>query len=310
MEEMELSLLLNTEDPWSVFDEMSMIIRLIFPEFDFETLELVFTDIVRLFGGTYPGYCECTTFYHDLKHTTDTFFAMARLMHGAWDEGVPPTNKHITLGLMCALIHDTGFIQTLGDEAGIGAKYTPTHIVRSITFMGNYLDENRLNREDFKGYPDILRCTGLDTEVSKIAFDSVQTELLGKMLGTADLLGQMGDRAYLEKLLYLRREFQEGGIKGYESDLDLLRKTPSFWAMTEERFVTELSSVNEYMRSHFKARWNIDRDLYLEAIENNISYLRFILEHHEENYRDYLRRDLKAGNLNENKTDEFGKGVI
>ena len=108
------------------------------------------------------------------------------------------------------------------------------------------------------------------------------------MLGTADLLGQMADRAYLEKLLYLYREFQEGGIKGYESELDLLKKTTGFWAMTKKRFGEELSSVNEYVRSHFKARWNIDRDLYMEAIERSIAYLEFVLEHHESDYRDYL----------------------
>jgi hypothetical protein len=301
MENMQLSLLLNTENPRSVFDEVRTIVRLMFPAFDFETLELIFTDILRLFDGAYPGYRECTTHYHDLKHTTDTFLAMARLMHGAWEGAAPLAGKHITLGLVCALMHDTGFIQAMGDAVGTGAKYTPIHVVRSITFMGNYLDENRLSRDEFTGYPDIIRCTGLATEVSKIKFESIQTELLGKMLGTADLLGQMADRAYLEKLLSLYREFREAGIKGYESELDLLRKTPGFWDLTKERFVAELSSVNEYMRSHFKAHWNIDRDLYLDAIEKNIGYLRFILEHHEENYRDYLCRDRKTENLNEKK---------
>jgi len=205
MKEIQLSLLLNMESPASVFNEVRVIVIKIIPEYGFETLEQVFADIVSLFHGEYPGYRECTTSYHDLTHTTDTFLAMARLMHGAWEQGAHLTNKHITLGLVCALMHDTGFIQTMGDKAGTGAKYTPIHIVRSITFMGNYLDENRINRAEFKGYPDILRCTGLDTEIDKIHFDSPQIELLGKILGTADLLGQMTDRVYLKKLLLLYR---------------------------------------------------------------------------------------------------------
>jgi prepilin-type N-terminal cleavage/methylation domain-containing protein len=205
--------------------------------------------------------------------------------------GSAPYQQAYHSGAGVCLMHDTGFLQTMGDKAGTGAKYTPIHIVRSITFMGNYLDENRLNREEFKGYPDILRCTGFDTEIDRIHFDSPQIELLGKICGTADLLGQMANRAYLEKLLLLYREFQEGGVKGYGSELDLLRKTPGFWAMTKERFVTELGSVNEYMRSHFKARWNIDRDLYMEAIEKNINYLNYILKNHEEDYGEHLIRN-------------------
>jgi hypothetical protein len=49
--------------------------------------------------------------------------------------------------------------------------------------------------------------------------------------------------------------------------------------------------MNDYMRAHFKARWNLNRDLYREAIEKNINYLESILEHHEEEYREYLLRD-------------------
>ena len=41
---------------------------------------------------------------------------------------------------------------------------------------------------------------------------------------------------------------------------------------------------------HFKERWNIDKDLYMDSIEKNIKYLQYILENHEKDYRDYLRR--------------------
>ena len=44
------------------------------------------------------------------------------------------------------------------------------------------------------------------------------------------------------------------------------------------------------MRDHFRVRWGIDEDLYTSAIETNIRYLKYILEHHEEDYREYLGR--------------------
>ncbi len=291
MREMQLSRIIDMEDPQSVLDEVRTIVFMMFPEFDFDIVDHVFKDIVRLFRGEYPGYRKCTTQYHDLKHSTDTFLAMARLMHGAFICEENLTREHVNPGLVCALMHDTGYIQTLDDSVGTGAKYTRTDTKRSIVFMDKYIPDSGLSKEDFKHYPDILICTALDTKINKIRFESREIELLGKMLGTADLLGQMADRTYLEKLLFLFYEFREGGVPGYDSELDLLKKTIDFYAMARRRFATDLNSVDKYMRQHFKVRWNLERDLYMEAIEKNISYLKFLLENHEKDYRDCLRRD-------------------
>jgi len=291
MKEMQLSRIIDMEDPDSVLDEVRAIVFIMFPDFGFDTVDRVFKDIVRLFRGMYPGYRRCTTQYHDLKHTTDAFLAMARLMHGAFMSGENLTKEQVDLVLVCALMHDTGYIQTIDDEVGTGAKYSRIDTRRSIVFMEKYIADSGLSKEDFKHYPNILICTDLDTKINKIRFESREIELLGKMLGTADLLGQMADRTYLEKLLFLFYEFREGGIMGYDSELDLLKKTIDFYAMTRKRFARELDNVNEYVRQHFKARWNLDRDLYMEAIEKNISYLKFLLKNHEKDYRDCLRRD-------------------
>jgi hypothetical protein len=303
MKEIQLSRLVNMEDPQSVLDEVRAIIAMIFSDFDFDTVHRVFKDIVRLFRGKYPGYRKCSTQYHDLKHTTDTFLAMARLTHGALIGGERLSKKHVALGLLCALMHDTGYIQTLDDKVGTGAKYTRIDTKRSIVFIEKYIADSGFSKEDFKHYPNILMCTGLDTKINEIQFKSQETELLGKMLGTADLLGQMADRNYLEKLLFLFYEFREGGVKGFDTELDLLKKTIAFYAMVRKRFATELDRVNEYMHYHFKARWNKDRDLYMEAIENHINYLGFILEHHEEDYGDHLRREDGYSKRIERKAD-------
>jgi hypothetical protein len=279
------------EDPESIFSEVRHIALMISPEFTDELIDTVFRDIVRLFQGGYPGYRRCTTEYHDLKHTTDTLLAIARLIHGAWVCGESFTREQVNLGLICALMHDTGYIQTLDDDLGTGAKYTLIHTERSIAFMDNYIADRGLSEEHFTGYPSILRCTGLGSKIRRIRFLSRPVELLGRMLVAADLLGQMADRTYLEKLLFLFYEFREGGVMGYESELELLKKTMDFYSLTQKRFTSELDNVNGYMRYHFKLRWNLDRDLYREAIERNMSYLKFILENQGKDYRDYLRRD-------------------
>ena len=277
------------ESPQDVFDEVKKIVLMIFPRFDFESVGLAFSDVLRLFQGLYPGYRACDTAYHDLKHTTDTFLAMARIIHGAGITDRRFSERGVALGLISALFHDSGYISTL-DEEGPGARYTLVHIKRSIAFMDNYFEEKNFSREDFRFCRAILNCTGLEVRIDEIQFASQENEILGKMLGTADLLGQMADRTYLEKLPFLYDEFKIANIKGLRSELDFFRNTPGFFDMTKDRFHNELGGVNRYMRHHFRARWGIDRGLYMSAIENSIAYLKQILEHHPDDYGKHLRR--------------------
>jgi hypothetical protein len=301
MTELQLSILVNMKNPLSVLEEVRTIILMMFANLDFRQVERVFRDVVRLFNGEYPGYRACNTEYHNLRHTTDAFLAMARLMHGAMVGGRELTREQVNLGLICALMHDTGYIQTLDDDYGTGAKYTRIDSRRSIGFMDKYLTESGFPRENFMHYPQILMCTGLDKKVSEIEFRSQEAELLGKMLGTADLLGQMADRIYLEKLLFLYYEFKEGRIIEYDSEFDLLKKTIDFYDMIKKRLATELSGINEYMHFHFKVCWNVDRDLYMEAIEKNIEYLKILLDKHDEDYREHLSRGGVVRRLSEKR---------
>jgi len=299
MEETQLSRLINMENPQSILDEVQTIVSMMFKEFDFDILNHIFQDVVRLFRGEYPGYQKCNTEYHNLKHTTDTFLAMARLVHGAFVSGEKFTSNQVTLGLTCALMHDTGYIQTRDDEMGTGAKYTGMDTKRSIVFMEKYIADSGFSKKHFNNYPNILICAGLDAEIRKIQFESRQTEVMCKMLGTADLLGQMADRTYLEKLLFLYYEFKEGGVMGYANELDLLKKTMDFYDMTQKRFTDVLGGMNKYMRYHFKARWDVDKDLYMDSIKKHIHYLKFILENHEKDYRGHLKRGGMVEKLNE-----------
>jgi len=286
----ELMHFVNMDDPRSVLNEVKTTVLMIFPTFDFGTIDLAFSDFVNLFAGNYPGYQKCNTRYHDLKHTTDTFIAMARLVHGATTTGVNITRRGVSFALISALMHDTGYIQTDDDQTGTGAKYTLSHVDLSIDFMSSYFNDKGYSRGDFIFCQNIVRCTGLDVGIEHIQFSNSENELLGKMLGTADLQSQMADRTYLEKLIHLYHEFREGGVAGYESELDLLKKTPDFYRMTLKRFDEELGSVWRYMRYHFKSRWDLDEDPYKMTIEKHIAYLKHTLQYHSGNFRDYLRR--------------------
>ncbi len=136
-----------------------------------------------------------------------------------------------------------------------------------------------------------MNCTGLSIDIKKITFSSANIEIMGKILGTADLLGQMADRLYLEKLIPLFHEFEEGKVPGFDSELDLLKKTTNFYNVTKARFENDLGNVIQYMADHFKERWNIERNIYNDAIEKNINYLKFILKTNEKNVSTCLRRN-------------------
>ncbi len=286
----QISNLINMNDPGCVIDEVKTIILLIFPAFDFGQLDEAFEAVVRLFEGKYPGYQGCNTRYHDLKHTTDTLLVLTRLIHGAVLSGQSFSKRNVDLGLVSALFHDTGYIQKTADQSGTGAKYTVVHISRSIEFMKDYFAKNGYSRKDLSDGIEILNYTGLHGKLKNRQTKTRQIELIGKMLGSADLIGQMGDRTYLEKLLFLFNEFKEANVGDYMSELDLLEKTIEFYETTKNRLIRDFDGVNKFLWFHFKNRWNIDRDLYADTIDNNIKYLEMILNNHKEDYRLYLRR--------------------
>ena len=292
----QMSELINMESPEDVFDEVKKIVLTILPQFDFVPVDLTFRNVLRLFQGLYPGYRACDTNYHNLKHTTDTFLSMARIIHGATITNLHFSEKSVALGLVSALLHDSGYILTLDDE-GPGARYTLVHISRSIKFMEKYFETGDFSKEDFTFCRAILNCTGLDVKIDAIQFESQENANLGKMLGTADLLGQMADRTYLEKLAFLYDEFKIANIKELGTELDFLRDTPKFVDMSMNRFKYELGDIIRYMHYHFRARWGIDKDLYISHIENTIEYLKYILEHHPGDHRRHLRRTGTIRNL-------------
>lgn len=291
-----LSRLVDLETPEDGFREVKAIALLAAPDFDCTTFEAAFEDTVRLFNGEYPGYQACNTLYHDLDHTIDALLAMSRLVHGAFVDGLELTERQLRLGLISALLHDTGYIQAAHDQAGTGAQYTLVHIKRSIEFMRAYFADKKYAEDDFEFCSGLLKCTGLDTRIDEIPFESPEHEALGKMLGTADLLGQMADRCYLQKLRFLYNEFCEGQVTGFKDELDLWERTPAFYQFTLRRFAGELGGVYRHMRSHFKVRWDIDRDLYLELIAEKIDFLRAATTdcRSRHNDREEIRTALKA----------------
>lgn len=197
---------------------------------------------------------------------------------------------NISLGLITALLHDIGYIQTEGDFHGTGAKHTLEHIERGIEFMSSYLPRLGFSEGDLLICTRMIQFTDCGMPSGKSGSSGNGHAIVGKMLGVADLVGQMASRVYLEKLLFLYCEFKEALITDYEDEKDLLRKTVDFYDTAKETVRERLGGMDRFAGPHFRDRWDIDQDLYAEAVSRNRAYLRQLLDDPDLDYTKYLRR--------------------
>lgn len=243
-------------------------------DFDTSFFTKVFKDTKQLFEGHYPGYRASNTKYHDFNHTVSVTLATARLIHGCTQNGQAFQHGHIQMALAAALFHDAGLIQESKDQEGSGAKYTIGHEERSILFMRKYLTDANCSPEDIENCSRFIRCTILHLPPKGIDFPTDEIRNLGFIVGSADLSAQLADRLYLEKLLLLYQEFEEARLPGFDTELELLKKTKDFYkSIAKKRLIEDLGGVCLHMRSHFKQRYGVDKDLYYDSIEKNIKYL-------------------------------------
>jgi len=289
--------LIDCQNHEAVLAEIKTIISLLDSDRITDQFIAVYHDVVRLFDGEYPGYRASNTTYHNLEHTIMVTLATVRLIHGSVHGGFRFKPENVLLGLLAALFHDSGLIQTKRDKNGTGAKYTIGHEKRSVDFMRKNLGKKDFTIQQMDDCAQLIKCTNLKITLPGISFRSKEVENLGKIVGSADLLAQMADRNYLEKLILLFKEFEEAGIPDFDSEQELLEKTEEFYKqVTQKRLRVDCDNISSNMANHFKYRWNINRDLYIESIERNINYLKSILSGGKKNQL-FFKKHLRRGGL-------------
>jgi hypothetical protein len=233
----------NTKDARAVQAEVEAIFAAMFPKGDGGFVRKAFGWALDSFQGKYANFQPIDARYHDLEHTLQGTLCFARLLQGYQRTRVEPViaERMSHLGLLAILLHDTGYLKTRDDVEGTGAKYTLIHVNRSCEFAQRLLAEKGFSEADIRSVQNMIRCTGVNVDLSKIPFGSEQERTLGFALGTADLLGQMAAEDYIDKLGILFTEFEESarfngkftGAGVFSSVDDLRTKTPMFW----ERYV-------------------------------------------------------------------------
>ncbi len=244
-------------------------------------LERGISDLAEAFRGDYPGLLRCDTHYHDLRHAMDSGLAMARLIRGqtlATPPGAPEQidAEHAVLGVLLALYHDIGLLRRT-DEAHLqGASLTPVHEARGVVFMRDYLGRTTLAHLAEKA--ELIMVTRLVWHMPPDM--PVLDRAIACLLGSADILSQLSDRAYLEKCRdFLFAEFSTFGLAGapglpYPDPKTLLEKTPGFYTdLLRQRMEVEYDGADQFMKIHFGGE-----DPYDASIKRNLGYLDDLLK--------------------------------
>ncbi|HYE40316.1 MAG TPA: hypothetical protein VEB23_10310, partial [Ramlibacter sp.] len=159
------------------------------------------------------------------------------------------------------------------------------HVSRSADFVSSYLPLAGFAQQA-PSAARLVHFTGYEMNIEDIAISDPRERLLGCMLGTADLIGQMSDRMYLEKCReFLYQEFvfgriaRETGPDGreivrYASPEDLIIKTPGFYEyVARARMQRAFGDVSRFAAAHFDGA-----DPYEREIQRNMAFLKAAVE--------------------------------
>jgi hypothetical protein len=130
----------------------------------------------------------------------------------------------------------------------------------------------------------------MQEDIGSIYFASRQIKFIGKLLAAADLLAQLSDQLYLEKLLYLYHECRETGTGNYTTEADIIIKASPFYDVFEDRLKLLTIKTDRYLKLHFASRSHGDENLYRVAIEKHKHYLENILSREDADPYNHLRR--------------------
>jgi len=273
---------IDTREPSQVEAEVQKAYLEMFPQGDRKFIPMIFQWAITWFEGKHLDYQPIDAHYHDLEHTLQGILCMARLLRNRQALGEKPqlTQRMFELGMLAILMHDTGYLKKHWDKEGTGAKYTLTHVDRSIEFAGELMLSRNFPAEEIQAVQNMIRCTGVNVKLDAIQFQSDLERIVGFSLGTADLLGQMAAQDYVDKLPILYLEFAEaanynaGKMKAggfFSSAEDLLQKTPLFWEKyVQSKIDREFLGLYRFLSEPYPDGPNP----YVEQIEANVARIR------------------------------------
>ncbi|MBU0485759.1 MAG: GAF domain-containing protein [Proteobacteria bacterium] len=241
-------------------------------------------DVTGLYEGRWGTHEACQVGYHNLGHAIDVALLTARMISG-WNKlpgpDRPQINEEFCLcALAAALFHDSGYIKEKGDKEGRGGKFSFSHEVRSMAIASKYLAMKGWPAATTDLVPRIIALTEFHKKlVLENHFDKKMEEIIGRMVATADLVAQMADVDYIQRINCLYEELKEAykyegedklaaqGIRIFHSAREMIDGTIDFYENFVMPRLQQLGRMDQYLISFF----NDGRNPYLENIAANLS---------------------------------------
>jgi hypothetical protein len=279
----------NTQDFGEVRAEVCRLVQTIRPGHEMHYIEQAFGLIETACGGSLVGYQSLLTPYHDASHVLEVVLCSARLLHGLHLGGELLDALTIDACIVGALLHDAGYLMDNAEATGTGAQFTLTHVVRGVVFAEQQMAAI---------LPDpLMRAAGkviMTTDHRPVAimphYDNRSQQLAAWVTASADLIGQMANRQYLERLLLLYFEFREAGINFFTDIHDLLEKTDGFYQLMAMRLQSELGDLVPHLTRHFDQARGVRRNFYKESVDRNLDYLGVLVRQERAARFDRLKR--------------------
>ncbi len=291
----------NVSDTEEVEAQVDAIVRRFAPGHDLARVDAAFSLLDRAFAGELPGYQKLKTLYHNRTHTNEVVLCAARMLHGMHLGGQGLDGDHIDAALIGALMHDVGYLMRDDEASGTGAQFTDNHVLRGVEFARRHLQDMPAKVVDVT--VKVILLTDHRKHPDWVRLDNVQQQRAAYATATADLIGQMANREYLERVLFLYYEFEEAQMGGFADIHDLLEKTTAFYRATKTRLEQDLNGLSAHLGRHFDQQTGIGRNFYQESIDRNLGYLERVVAVERDHRLEHLRRgqvvekllDMKGG---------------
>lgn len=247
-------------------------------------LNSLLIDITGLYNGEWDSHQACQTGYHNFGHALDVALLTARMI-GGWnrlrDDAHPKIGSDIFLAAIAsALFHDTGYIKETGDTVGAGGKYSFNHEARSMALARSYLTRAKWPPRSIDLVPAIISLTRFNMPLQfEGLFISKEEDVIGRMMATADLVAQMADVDYMDRIANLYDELKEAydfegvdalkesGYKVFTSAREMIDGTTDFYENFVVPRLEQLGRMDQYLVKFFSE----GRNPYLENITANLS---------------------------------------
>jgi hypothetical protein len=225
----------------------------------------------RTYGGSKPDYADIIgwagnmaleniansdALYHNTDHTILVTLVGQEILRGKHirEGGVTAEDwLHFAVSLLC---HDIGYVKGVCQADGGGqyatgdgtplvplpagatdAALTPYHVDRGKLFVKERFGNHNLIDVDL-----VQQCIEPTRFPVPHAEDHAETATLPGLVRAADLIGQLSDPRYLNKIPALFHEFEETGVNaklGYKHPGDLRRNYPKFYWSGVHPYLTD-----------------------------------------------------------------------